>query len=198
MECSASNRVEVDFVNGVLMKRYIVTGTPGCGKTSIIKALEEQGYLVVKEAATDVIASEQAQGNAEPWMKPTFIEEIIKLQYERQKQVETSDSKLQFFDRSPVCTYALAVYLGYQPSPALLDEIGRVKTIYENKVFFVENLGFCEPTAARKITFEEALKFEKIHEEAYEQFGYECIKIPALSLPERVELILKLTKTFLD
>lgn len=173
------------------MKRYILTGTPGCGKTSIIKTLAERDYLVVHEAATDVIAVEQAQGNAEPWMKPSFIDEIVKLQYQRQKQVEQDVSQVQFFDRSPVCTYALAAYLGYEPSAALLEEIERTKGIYENKVFFIENLGFCEPTAARKITFEEALKFEKIHEQAYEKFGYECIRIPAEPLMERVDTILR-------
>ena len=172
------------------MKRYILTGTPGCGKTSLISALADKGYEVIHEAATDVIAVEQDKGNAEPWTKPSFIDEIIKLQHQRQKEVEISDTKLQFFDRSPVCTYALAIYLGYQPSSALLEEIDRVKTIYENKVFFIENLGFCEPTAARKISFEEALKFEKIHEEAYAKFGYECVKIPAKPLIERVAIIL--------
>ena len=34
------------------MKRYILTGTPGAGKTSIIQALALRGYCVVEEAAT--------------------------------------------------------------------------------------------------------------------------------------------------
>lgn len=173
------------------MKRYILTGTPGCGKTTIIKALEEQGYLVVHEAATNVIAMEQTKGNAEPWMSPAFIDEIIKIQCERQILAPTADAPAQFYDRSPVCTYALAVYLGYEPSTALLEEIERTAGIYENKVFFLENLGFCEPTAARRITFEEALKFEKIHEEAYAKFGYECVEIQAMPLPNRVQIILE-------
>ena len=29
------------------MKRYIITGTPGCGKTSVIRALELTGECVV-------------------------------------------------------------------------------------------------------------------------------------------------------
>jgi len=47
------------------MKRYILTGAPGSGKTSIILALQSRGYDVVEEAATAVIAAEQAQGNDE-------------------------------------------------------------------------------------------------------------------------------------
>ena len=42
------------------MKRYILTGAPGSGKTAILRQLEREGFGVVDEAATDVIALEQA------------------------------------------------------------------------------------------------------------------------------------------
>jgi predicted ATPase len=51
------------------MKRYIVTGAPGAGKTAIIRQLELEGFSVVEEAATDVIALWQAEGIAEPWFR---------------------------------------------------------------------------------------------------------------------------------
>ena len=38
------------------MRRFILTGTPGSGKTAIIRQLELDGFSVVEEAATDVIA----------------------------------------------------------------------------------------------------------------------------------------------
>jgi predicted ATPase len=38
------------------MKRYILTGAPGAGKTAIIRQLELDRFSVVEEAATDVIA----------------------------------------------------------------------------------------------------------------------------------------------
>jgi predicted ATPase len=61
--------------------------------------------------------------------------------------------------------------------------------IFQKQVFFIENLGFCEPTAARKISFEESLAFEKVHEETYRSFGYECVRVPPLHLSARVEQI---------
>ncbi len=157
------------------MKRYILTGTPGCGKTSIIRGLEMHGHFVIGEAATDIIAYEQAQGNLAPWESPTnFIDQIVNLQKQRQIQTVNVQSELQFFDRSPICTYALAIYTGlfyagFQPSTPLLKEIDRLKEskIYEQKVFFIENLGFVKSTEARKISFEHSLIFEKIHAETY-------------------------------
>jgi predicted ATPase len=66
------------------MNRYILTGAPGSGKTSILQALKNHGYAVVEEAATDIIALEQRQGNHEPWMRPDFIDNIVRLQQQRQ------------------------------------------------------------------------------------------------------------------
>src|SRR3954469_18320537 len=105
------------------MKRYILTGTPGAGKTAILRWLECDGYTVVEEAATDVIALRQAQGEPEPWTKPSFVEAIITLQRRRQEQAAALPREVQVYDRSPVCTYALAVHLGHSVSPALSREL---------------------------------------------------------------------------
>jgi predicted ATPase len=45
------------------MRRFIITGAPGAGKTAIIRQLELDGFSVVEEAATDVIAAAQAHGS---------------------------------------------------------------------------------------------------------------------------------------
>lgn len=95
------------------MKRYILTGTPGSGKTTIIRGLELMSYPIVEEAATAFIALEQVKGNLEPWTQPSFIDNIVEMQ--KQKQLETTNisSEIQFFDRSPICIYALSLYLGF-------------------------------------------------------------------------------------
>ena len=90
------------------MKRYILTGAPGAGKTAILRQLELDGYGVVEEAATDIITLEQAQGVTEPWSRASFIDAIIKLQRARQLRAARLTDDVQFFDRSPLCTYALA------------------------------------------------------------------------------------------
>jgi hypothetical protein len=69
----------------------------------------------------------------------------------------------------------LAVYLGHPISQVLSGELERIKqeNIYQPRVFFIRNLGFITPTEARQIGFEESLRFETIHEEAYRDRGFE-------------------------
>lgn len=95
------------------MRRFILTGAPGSGKTTIIRQLELDGFGVVEEAATDVIALWQAQGIAEAWKHHSFIDAIAELQRRRQIRACRAPDEVQFHDRSVICTAALAVYLGY-------------------------------------------------------------------------------------
>ena len=99
--------------------------------------------------------------------------------------------RFSFTTVASVCTAALAVYLGYPFSPFLASELERVKkeAIYQHRVFFIRNLGFITPTEARRISFEETLRFEKIHEETYRDFGFELVSVEPGSLVERVSMI---------
>jgi predicted ATPase len=173
------------------MKRFIVTGAPGAGKTAIIRQLELDGFSVVEEAATDVIAAAQAQGTVEPWKHPSFIDAIAHLQSARQIRSSYLPGEVQFHDRCVVCTAALAVYLGYPFSPFLTSELELIQNeaIYERRVFFICNLGFITPTDARRISFEDAMRFERIHEETYRDFGFELVSVEPGSLAERVSFI---------
>lgn len=175
------------------MKRYILTGTPGSGKTSLLHELKRQGYSVVEEAATDVIAHEYRHGNPEPWVQSDFIDKIVQLQKQRQLESVMSPDELQVYDRSPICTFALSRYLGYPPSVLLLEELERIEreNIYQKQVFFLEHLEFCQPTEVRKITFEESLLFEKIHARIYTSLGYRLIQVPPEPLSQRVHRIMK-------
>lgn len=169
------------------MPRYILTGAPGAGKTALLRLLERRGHAVVEEAATDVIALEQALGRPEPWTDPGFIDRIVALQKQRQSLAGGG-----VFDRSPICTWALGQFLGVPPSPALLAEMARIEAerIYEPQVLFIQNLGFVTPTAARRISYQDALRFEQVHLEAYRRFGYELVMIPPGDLETRADQVL--------
>jgi predicted ATPase len=120
------------------MRRFIMTGAPGSGKTSILRALENLGYAVVEEAATDAIAA-----------------------------------------------------LDYPVTATLREAVTRVTEggLFDRRVFFVRLLGFCELTPVRRISYEDALAFERVHETEYLRLGFELVDIPPGPVHQRAALI---------
>jgi predicted ATPase len=174
-----------------LLRRYVLTGAPGAGKTSILKTLQDRGYQVVGEAATDVIAREQALGVDEPWREADFVDKIVALQRQRQLAPVPADVRVQVFDRSPLCTLALALYLGEPVTPRLAREVARVthEHVYEGEVFFVRPLGFVERTAARRISYRESLDFEAVHEGVYRRHRFDILDVSAGPVSGRADAI---------
>jgi predicted ATPase len=173
------------------MKRYILTGAPGAGKTIVLRQLELDGFGVVEEAATDLIALWQARGKAEPWREQSFLDAVTALQRQRQTGAASAPDAIQFHDRSVVCTAALAAFLGMRVTAGLERELERIRAeqIFERQVFFLRSLGFITKTEARRITLEEALRFERIHEEAYRALGFEIAWIDAGTPEQRATAI---------
>ncbi|SRR6266498_579209 len=173
------------------MNRYVLTGAPGAGKTAVIRQLECEGFGVVEEAATDIIALWQAKGIAEPWTHPEFIDAVVSLQQTRERRVAALPEVAQFYDRSVVCTAALADYLGVTRPQSLVTELQRVTTqnVFQRRVLLLRNLGFVTPTEARRITYEETVRFEQIHERTYRDLGFEIISIGPASVSDRVREI---------
>ena len=183
------------------MNRFVLTGAPGSGKTAILRQLELDGFdgpdginglRVVEEAATDVIALEQARGVDEPWQQPDFPETIAALQRRRQLAADRvrADGPV-FFDRSPVCTYALALFLGHPVGPVLAGELDRIRDehVYERRVFFVAGQGFVTPTPARRITPADAARFEELHLKVYRDLGYELVPVEPGALDVRADFV---------
>jgi len=115
----------------------------------------------------------------------------VALQRQRQNSRRPAEAAVVFFDRSPVCTLALSHHLGLPPSRLLAEEVERVmaEAVYERTVFFIRNQGYVQPTAARRISFEDSLVFEQIHEQTYRDLGFVLAEIPAGPLTDRVALI---------
>lgn len=184
------------------MPWHVLTGAPGAGKTAILRHLERDGFGVVEEAATDVIALEHALGQREPWASLGFTDRIAALQRRREQLARSahdpapgwqpgSAQHTVFFDRSPVCTLALSRFLGRPPSRLLAAEVDRVvaEGVYGDAVFFVRSLGFVTPTAARRISLADSLAFERVHEQTYLDLGFRLIDVPAGPLAGRAGLV---------
>lgn len=166
-----------------MTRKYILTGAPGSGKSSIILALEMLGEHTIREAAEDVIKYFQAQGIQKPWELPNFQNDMLNLQIQREQRIKEGIERV-FIDRGIPDGLAYT-FPGTEISRRIQQETRRY-----DKVFLIENLGRTETNAIRRENHEEALRIELKIEEVYTTLGYKIIRVPSSNLMQRTRAIL--------
>jgi predicted ATPase len=180
------------------MNKYVITGGPGVGKTSVVDALARRGCLVVPEAARMVIEEEQEKhrrdNSYEPIVPTTHLAEFQHLCMDRILQLESRVDQDCFLDRCLVDNIAYAK-TGKVPSPqSIYRHINRAGY---TKVFFLQQLGMYVKDDVRK---EDPQFASRVHWSIYDTYvtmGYPMMVVPAVPVEERVRLILaNLTEDF--
>lgn len=169
-----------------MVKKYVITGGPGTGKSSIILALEKRGEHVIHEAAADYIRLQQAKGIAEPWLDEDFQKHILKLQVQREARIPHYAERV-FIDRGFPDGMA---YLE-ENSPTYKEILGAMNENSYEKVFLIEELSEFKSDEIRRESPEEALSLRKKLEQIYASLGCELIIIPLADVDSRVNLILR-------
>jgi len=77
-----------------------------------------------------------------------------------------------------------AVPRGFRSGLAAVGQGGR-----RALVVLVRPLGFIEPTAARRISYQESLAFEAVHEATYREHGFTLLDVPAGPVSQRVTIL---------
>ena len=168
-----------------MTKKYILTGGPGSGKSSILLELEARGEHIIREASEDVIKRYQSRGIKKPWEKPDFQKEILKLQIQRESRIDKNIERV-FVDRGIPDGLAYAK----QGTDTYAEIRGEIR--HYDGIFLIENLGQTETNEIRREDQEEALELELKLKEIYLSEGYSIMKIPVDSVEDRANLILAL------
>lgn len=172
------------------MKKYVITGGPCSGKSTLLKALEKKGFAVVEEAAKEIIFLEKERGLNEPWLEDTFLDfqtKIVELQLKKEAEIPPNMGVI-FIDRGLPDSLAYFKYRKFKPSKKLLE---CVKNRDYKKVFFLEQLPMHKKVDYRVENEDEASRISRIVKDTYENLGYDLIVVPAFDVEERVNLIIK-------
>jgi predicted ATPase len=171
-------------------QRFILTGGPGVGKTTLIKEFNKEGITVVFEAAAAIIKEELDRGIEAPWADPTFNDRIVARQITHQDEHLKTISEV-FFDRSPVDALSYSLLFNEIPSENIVETVKNIlqEGYYNKVVFLIENLGFCEQTEIRAEALDETIKIEKWIKKVYKKLGFQIVKIPKASVDERIQMI---------
>lgn len=174
-------------------KRYIITGGPGAGKTTIINALGKK-FTVIPEAATTIIEREIHQGISNPWRADDYHIKVNQLNLANQIRAQNLSTPVIFFDRGFLDSLSYILLQKRKLYQFVIDcvQASINATYFEKTVFFIDSLGFIVPGPARNESLEESVQKAACLEKNYKALGYEIIHIPPGSLEERVDLITNL------
>ncbi len=185
------NPIQIDRTTNL---RYVISGGPGFGKTSIIKELESRNYKSIHEISRSIIKEQQEQGgDILPWKNLAAFSGLVFEQRLKQHAI-APPTEACFYDRGIVDVLAYMVKDDLQiPS----QYIEAAKNYHYNQIVFLtppwREIYLMDNE--RKEDFENAFDIHQLIEQTYKQMGYHTENIPLLDVEARVDFILSKIKT---
>ena len=172
-------------------KKYILSGAPGSGKSTLIDAIATQGIPVMREVSRSVIIQEQAQQqDGMPWKD---VERFSELVFQQTVAMLEADNEALLCDRSLIDNIAYLQH-AQKPIPQKLAAFS-FDQFYHQTVFFTlpwKEIYTTDPQ--RPESFEEQCALSQSLQKAYLQYGFELIQVPFQGITERVDFILNQIK----
>lgn len=164
----------------------VFTGAPCSGKTTVLNALKALGYKCIPEAARMYIETELAKGRSLTEIRAdemAFQKKIIQVKNEVESKLPPQEIVL--LDRAMPDSIA---YLRL----AKLDttEIMALSKNFRYRHIFIFDPLPLQQDHVRNESEETNLLLDKQHELDYRELGYKPIRVPVMSVQQRVDLIL--------
>ncbi|QCW99712.1 ATP-binding protein [Aggregatimonas sangjinii] len=178
-------------------KRIVITGGPSTGKTSLIDALEKDGYQCFHEVIR--LMTLKAKQNGELGNLTTnpiatvsdpmaFNEKIIDARLTDYNASENSDAPIVFFDRGIPDVLAYMDYFKqtYDEAFVAIAANHRYDTVFLLPIWKEIYVSDSE----RFESYEEALAIHRHLKESYTALGYGVIEVPKATVENRIAFIL--------
>lgn len=176
--------------------RFIITGGPGSGKTTLIEKLQSKGYAGFPEIARQLISQGIAPSfSPDKRVSSQFFDIILSQRILQHQQIGAAE--IAFFDRGIPDSLAYFNYHKKKAPDILLEALKNYP--YNQHVFVAppwEEIYFSD--AIRTETFSEAQKLYEIITEAYKSLGYLLVELPKSTLESRLSAVLEIVENRLQ
>ncbi len=166
---------------------YVFTGGPSSGKTTVLKLLEEKGFLTSYEPARIFIEEQIRKGKEASEIRKNELEfqlKILTLNIQREKQF--SSDEIVFMDRAIPDSFAYIKHAGGNSKKLIKKMNGKLSY---KQVFLFRMLPFVKDHA-RVENHRQAKQIEKLLIETYNRVGLRPIIVPVMSPRKRLKFIL--------
>lgn len=168
-----------------MLKKYVFAGAGHTGKTTMLNEMAKLGFQTVPEAARKIIEEQLAgDGSLLPIVNRRGFE-LLCLERMLEAESKLKDGTV-FFDRA--LPDSLAYHKIYNACPECIEH---VKNSHYDAVFLLEMIPGYAMDDVRQFDVQHEQMVQRALEEAYAESGNRIIRVSAVSVAERVGIVLK-------
>lgn len=172
------------------VNRYIITGAPCTGKSTLISSLKSEGFPVFDEVARKVIAEQlEKRSSKVPWLDNIGFSELVITQ--QQKDYNSASSPINFYDRGIPDVLAYIKHFNTKKEWLKFEPIVKQHSYTPTLFLLPPWKEIYQNDKERLESFDDALKIHHALVETYSYFNYKIIEVPLASNKERLNFILK-------
>ena len=162
------------------MKRYVLTGGPCCGKTSLVNELRQRGISILDEAAREVLEEKRLKPGTADFQLEVFNRQLLKEQQNNSNEL--------LLDRGGLDCVAYSKYF-LNSVPRRIREFDFAD--YYSKIFVLDRLPFQDDGVRIESGEQEAELIHNLLIKTYRQQGYSPISVPVIPIKQRADFILQ-------
>lgn len=174
---------EVDMTRNI-----IITGAMGSGKSTVLKLLKAEGFIVIEEPARQILAEQRSiEDDGVPEQNPKLFTQLLlsRAIYQYKQMQNTHDTVI--YDRGIPDNIAYAQLFKFNYLPA--HHAAKLYR-YDSSVFIFPAWKEIYTTDDERImSFEAAKAFGDDVRKIYQKYGYNLIDVPCISPEGRLEFI---------
>ena len=171
-------------------QKFIITGGPGSGKTSLVEALDALGYRHSAEVSRRIIQQQMSRdGGVLPWRSLRAFAELVVSEMLREHDEAEAAGGVVFFDRGLPDVFGYLRDSGIAIPRAYYAAHSRCR--YAHKVFILPPWpAIYVNDEERPQSLTEAVELHRAIAHEYLALGYELIEVPRLGCRERANFVL--------
>lgn len=176
------------------VKKIIITGGPGTGKTSIINELLRRDFVCLEEVSRQVILDAQKKGIEQLFLTNPllFSDKLLEGRKKQFHKALSNDREFTFLDRGIPDIVAYMDFLGTSYPERFIEACK--KHTYEHVFILAPWQQIYVSDNERYENFDQALQIHDHLVNTYSRYGYDLHDVPFDSIEKRTDFILNIVK----